>query len=69
MAMKLVWTYAIAVLLGGLGMVMYAKWQDSGSWGGFVAWLVGALFASAIGVRRGLKKRRQMEAGEAARRG
>jgi predicted outer membrane lipoprotein len=68
-AIKLVWAYAIAVLLGGLGMVMYAKWQASGSWAGFAAWLVGASLAAAFGVRRGMKKRREIDADEAARRG
>ena len=69
MAIRLVWAYAIAVLLGGLGMVLYARWQDSGSWAGFAAWLVGALVAAAVGVQRGMKRRREMEADEAGRRG
>jgi uncharacterized membrane protein (UPF0136 family) len=64
MAIKLVWAYAIAVLLAGVAMFIYAKWQDSGSWAGFAAWLVGAVLAAVFGVRRGMKKRREMEAEE-----
>lgn len=64
MGIKLVWAYATVVLLGGLGMVFYAKWQDEGGWAGFLPWLVAMAGVIVFGMRRGLKKRRAIEAEE-----
>lgn len=66
-AIKLVWAYGIVVSLGGLGLVLYLKWQDSANWPAFVSWLTGMSVAVAFGIRRGREKRRKIEEEEAFR--
>lgn len=62
MAVKLVWAYAIIVLLGGLAMLLFWKWNDAGDWPGFVVWATGMAVAVTYGLRRGLRRRREMNA-------
>lgn len=68
MAIKVVWAYAIVILLGGLAMLLYMRWQDAGGFLPFLGGLVAMGGAAVVGVRRGTKRRQAMEAEEAGRR-